>query len=270
MILAFMLTEPEPPMLMGQPRPCLRYTRFRHLRSQSFDPGSPYAAFSAPLNCIHSYPANQVSKSSPGQLSSACRRQFRNRRSRTNIALDLTIAVFIAIPVLVPGVGTRGLAADSQEDRPAPFGQDDNEGKTTLGIDSANGRLEFRHGADGKPTYPEDPCSRPQSSLKRRPRGIHLVDLDGDLALAGRNFPDVEAKESSLGGVRQFADLDVDRLRCALAIEYQGHLGTHVQTRGQDSQLRGIGDIAVRQLHDHVASLQSAGRCRAAGLNARD
>ena len=76
--------------------------------------------------------------------------------------------------------------------------------------------------ADGKPTHPEDPCSRPQSSLKRRPRGIHLVDLDGDLALAGGNFPDVEAKEGSLGSVRQLADLDVDRLRRAVAIEDQG------------------------------------------------
>src|SRR5208337_2195233 len=152
------------------------------------------------------------------------------RRSRAIIALDLTIAVFIAIPVLVPGAGGRGRAADSQEDRPAAFGQEDNEGKTTLGIDSANGRLEFRHGCDGKLTHPEDPSSRPQSSLERRPRGIHLIDLDGHLAFAGGNFPHVEAKEGSLGSVRQFADLDVDRLRCALAIEDQGDLGTHVQT----------------------------------------
>ena len=106
--------------------------------------------------------------------------------------------------------------------------------------------------------------------MKRGPPGDYLIDFDSALALTGGNLPNVESKKGNLGGIRQFADLDVDRLLCPLAIEYQGDLGPHVQTRGHDPQFRGIRNMVIGQLHDHVTTLQPAGRGRAAGLNPRD
>src|SRR5271166_6488565 len=79
MTLALMLTGNDAPTLRGQQYPPAVTPGSDSSRSQSFDPRFVCLAFSAPLNCAHQYPANQVSKSSPSQLSSACRQQFRNQ-----------------------------------------------------------------------------------------------------------------------------------------------------------------------------------------------
>ena len=186
------------------------------------DPRFVYPVFLWPLNTVHECPANQVSKSSPGQVFSACRQQFRNerrgldgssadrgnatcgcrltRRSRTqevtgDHALGLTVAVPSPLPSSSPASGPGGLPPMSRKTGWSPSGKRTNEGQTTLGIDSPDGQLEFRHGPDGKPTDPDDLRSRPQARLERGPRWIHLIDLDGGPCPRRRELPERGSQE---------------------------------------------------------------------------